>query len=169
MEGQADINRDVRQDRGHPAASSQGSCSRREGQSLTLVAVKTMMCWTSRQVRHGRTCSISAIIPAARGAAADVPVWPSVHPVPFCKSQSVVTFGDRGERPPVGPRFAVLVCPGWEPGSPRSACNNGQQKPWGHRAVLAAPEGHREESTAPQTMPIVPEVGVLGLPAAARS
>lgn len=50
---------------------------------LTWVAVKTMMCWTSRQVRQGRTCSMRAIMPAARGAAAEVPVWPSVQPVPF--------------------------------------------------------------------------------------
>lgn len=96
----------AQQDLGHPAASLKGS--RREAGPLTLVAVKTMMCWTSRQVRHGRTCSISAIIPAARGAAADVPVWPSVQPVPFCKSQSVVTFRERGEMPPVRPLFAML-------------------------------------------------------------
>lgn len=74
-----------------------------------MVAVKTMMCCTSLQVRHGRTCSISAIIPAARGAAADVPVWPSVHPVPFCKSQSVVTFRDREEMLLVMPIFATLL------------------------------------------------------------
>lgn len=49
----------------------------------TWVAVKTMMCWTSRHVRQGRTCSIKAIMPAAKGAAAEVPVWPSVQPVPF--------------------------------------------------------------------------------------
>lgn len=94
----------AQQDLGHPAASL------KEAGPLTLVVVKTMMCWTSRQVRHGRTCSISAIIPAARGAAADVPVWPSVQPVPFCKSQSVVTFRGRGEMPPVRPLFATL---GW--------------------------------------------------------
>lgn len=91
------------------------------------MAVKTMMCWTSRQVRHGRTCSISAIIPAARGAAADVPVWPSVHPVPFCKSQSVVTFGDRDrERPPVRPRFALAsLGPGF-PHRPLLRCQGSQ-------------------------------------------
>lgn len=65
--------------------------SKRGAVGLTLVAVKTTMCWTSRQVRQGRTCSMRAIMPAARGAAAEVPVWPSVHPVvPRCKSQSVV-------------------------------------------------------------------------------
>lgn len=58
---------------------------------LTLVAVKVMMCWISLQVRQGRTCSMSATIPAARGAAADVPVWPSVQPVPPCMDQSEVT------------------------------------------------------------------------------
>lgn len=47
-------------------------------------------------MRQGRTCSIRAIIPAARGAAAEVPVWPSVQPVPFCRSQSVVTLGVGG-------------------------------------------------------------------------
>lgn len=84
-----------------------------EGQLLTLVAVKTMTCCTSRQVRHGRTCSISAIIPAARGAAADVPVCPSVQPVPFCRSQSVVTCPGRADRPLSG-HCAVL---GWLDGS----------------------------------------------------
>lgn len=63
----------------------------------TLVAVKTMMCWMSLQVRHGRTCSIRATIPAARGAAADVPVWPSVQPVPRCMDQSEVTCGRKQE------------------------------------------------------------------------
>lgn len=35
-----------------------------------------------------------ATIPAARGAAADVPVWPSVQPVPRCMDQSDVTCRD---------------------------------------------------------------------------
>lgn len=61
----------------------------------TLVAVKAMMCWTSLQVRQGRTCNMRATIPAARGAAADVPVWPSVQPVPSCMDQSEVTCRDR--------------------------------------------------------------------------
>ena len=56
-----------------------------------MVAVKMMMCWTSRQVRQGRTCSMRATMPAARGAAADVPVCPSVQPVPCCIDQSDVT------------------------------------------------------------------------------
>lgn len=63
----------------------------------TLVAVKVMMCWTSLQVRQGRTCNIRATMPAARGAAADVPVWPSVQPVPICMDQSDVTCR-HGER-----------------------------------------------------------------------
>lgn len=63
---------------------------------LTLVAVKTMMCWTSLQVRQGRTCSMRAISPAAKGAAAEVPVCPSVQPVPLCKSQSVVACRETG-------------------------------------------------------------------------
>ena len=98
LEGQAAAKRDVRS---RTRAVPRRPAGRQEAGPLTLVAVKTMMCWTSRQVRHGRTCSISAIIPAASGAAADVPVWPSVQPVPFCKSQSVVTLRGRGERPPV--------------------------------------------------------------------
>lgn len=60
----------------------------------TMVAVKVMMCCTSLQVRHGRTCSMRATIPAARGAAADVPVWPSVQPFPRCIDQSDVTCRD---------------------------------------------------------------------------
>lgn len=60
----------------------------------TMVAVKAMMCCTSLQVRHGRTCSMRATIPAASGAAADVPVWPSVQPVPRCMDQSDVTCRD---------------------------------------------------------------------------
>lgn len=60
----------------------------------TMVAVKVMICCTSLQVRHGRTCSMRATIPAARGAAADVPVWPSVQPVPRCMDQSDVTCRD---------------------------------------------------------------------------
>lgn len=63
----------------------------------TLVAVKVMMCCTSLQVRQGRTCSMRATIPAASGAAADVPVWPSVQPVPFCMDQSDVTCADGQE------------------------------------------------------------------------
>lgn len=59
-----------------------------------MEAVKVMMCCTSLQVRHGRTCSMRATIPAARGAAADVPVWPSVQPVPRCMDQSDVTCRD---------------------------------------------------------------------------
>lgn len=61
----------------------------------TLVAVKVMMCWTSLQVRQGRTCNIRATMPAARGAAADVPVWLSVQPVPICMDQSDVTCRHR--------------------------------------------------------------------------
>ena len=61
----------------------------------TFVAVKVMMCWMSLQLRQGRTCSMRATIPAARGAAADVPVWPSVQPVPCCMDQSDVTYRDR--------------------------------------------------------------------------
>ena len=53
-----------------------------------------MMCWTSRQVRQGRTCSIRATMPTARGAAADVPVSPSVQPVPCCIDQSDVTCAE---------------------------------------------------------------------------
>lgn len=45
----------------------------------------------SLQVRQGRTCNIRATIPAASGAVADVPVWVSVHPVPFFMDQSDVT------------------------------------------------------------------------------
>ena len=71
-----------------PAQATTVSVSR---WGLTLVAVKVMMCWTSRQVRQGRTCSIRATMPAARGAAADVPVCPSVQPVPCCIDQSDVT------------------------------------------------------------------------------
>lgn len=37
-------------------------------------------------------CSINAIIPAANGAAAEVPVCLSVHPVPVPSLQSVVTW-----------------------------------------------------------------------------
>lgn len=117
IKGQTDITRLCTAGPRLSEASLEGSCgrcSRREGRWLTLVAVKTMMCCTSLQVRHGRTCSIRAIIPAASGAAADVPVWPSVHPVPFCKSQSVVTFRDRGEMPPITPIFATLLWLGWE-------------------------------------------------------
>lgn len=55
-----------------------------------------MRCWTSLQVRQGRTCNIRATIPAASGAAADVPVWASVHPVPVCTDQSDVTCRVRG-------------------------------------------------------------------------
>lgn len=54
-----------------------------------------MMCWTSLQLRHGRTCNMRATIPAARGAAADVPVWPSVQPFPRCMDQSEVTCDSR--------------------------------------------------------------------------
>lgn len=61
----------------------------------TLVAVKAMRCWTSLHVRQGRTCNMRATIPAASGAAADVPVWVSVHPVPSCMDQSDVTCGVR--------------------------------------------------------------------------
>lgn len=38
------------------------------------------------------TCNIKAIIPAANGAAAEVPVCLSVHPVPVPNRQSVVTW-----------------------------------------------------------------------------
>lgn len=61
----------------------------------TSVAVKVMMCWTSLQLRQGRTCSMRATIPAASGAAADVPVWPSVQPDPCRMDQSDVTCGHR--------------------------------------------------------------------------
>lgn len=57
----------------------------------TCVAVYVMMCWMSRHVKQGRTCSISATMPAAMGAAADVPVCPSVQPVPCWRDQSDVT------------------------------------------------------------------------------
>lgn len=61
-----------------------------------------MMCWMSRQVRHGRTCSISATMPAARGAAADVPVCPSVQPVPCWSDQSEVTYTQTHTYPTLG-------------------------------------------------------------------
>ena len=79
-----------------------------------------MMCWTSLQERQGLqkkiimvidstnsssnmlllfrnkvtylACNIRAIIPAAKGAAAEVPVCLSVHPVPVPNRQSVVTW-----------------------------------------------------------------------------
>ena len=48
----------------------------------------TTRCWTSLQVRPGAASSTRARMPAARGAAAEVPVWLTVQPPP--------TSGHRG-------------------------------------------------------------------------
>lgn len=53
-----------------------------------LLAVRTTMCCMSRHVRFRFASSTKAQIPAASGAAADVPVWLGVHE--WCKS--VVTI-----------------------------------------------------------------------------
>ena len=59
--------------------------------TLTLTEVYTMICCTSLHDRHSLASSISAIIPAARGAAAEVPVCVCVQPLPVSNVQSVVT------------------------------------------------------------------------------
>ena len=60
------------------------------GNVITFTDVMMTMYWTSRQDKQGWAFSISAINPAANGAAALVPVWPSVHPSPPLFVQSVV-------------------------------------------------------------------------------
>ena len=54
-------------------------CDQSLARRLALCAHRTVICWTSLQVNSGLTSKISAMIPAAKGAEAEVPVCVEVQ------------------------------------------------------------------------------------------
>jgi hypothetical protein len=54
--------------------------------------VRTIMCWTSRQVNEGLASKAKATMAAAMGALAEVPVCLVVQP--WCKSVVTICFSD---------------------------------------------------------------------------